>query len=65
MSPYWDQEFEEAASAGAISLPPEHVSLGGSWSSITDTGEATNLNLVSLSFHVPPRARPAFLTLLN
>ena len=48
MSPYWDKEFEDAVSAGAIEQPPEHVSLGGSWSSISDTGEATNLNLVSL-----------------
>lgn len=46
MSPYWDREFEEAVRAGAIAKPPGHVSLGGSWSSITDTGEATNLNLV-------------------
>ena len=46
MSPYWDKEFEDAVSDGAIEKPPEHVSLGGSWSSITDTGEATNLNLV-------------------
>jgi hypothetical protein len=48
MSPYWDKEFEDAVSDGAIEKPPQHVSLGGSWSSITDTGEATNLNLVRM-----------------
>ena len=46
MSPYWDKEFEDAVSEGAINEPPDHVSLGGSWSSLSDNGEATNLNLV-------------------
>ena len=31
MSPYWDKEFEDAVSDGAIEKPPEHISLGGSW----------------------------------
>ena len=46
MSPYWDREFEQAVAAGAIEKPPPHVSLGGSWSSLTEGGEASNLNLV-------------------
>jgi len=46
-SPYLDREFEQAANAGAI--PKESLQkLGGSWSSLTTAGEATNLNLVHL-----------------
>mmetsp|Transcript_31991 Transcript_31991/g.74965 ORF Transcript_31991/g.74965 Transcript_31991/m.74965 type:complete len:523 (-) Transcript_31991:103-1671(-) len=44
-SPYLDQQFESAASDGVI--PQETVQhLGGSWSSLSAAGEATNLNLV-------------------
>ena len=49
LSPYWDKEFEDAVSSGVIDQPAPHVSLGGSWSSITATGEATNLNLVHMN----------------
>lgn len=48
LSPYWDKEFEDAVTCGAIEKPPDHLSLGGSWSSLTSTGEATNLNLVHM-----------------
>ncbi|CAE7677749.1 unnamed protein product, partial [Symbiodinium microadriaticum] len=49
LSPYWDKEFEDAVSSGVIEQPAEHASLGGSWSSLTSTGEATNLNLVHMN----------------
>ena len=42
MSPYLDEEFEKAKEMGVI---PEATNIGGSWSSLTDAGEATNLNL--------------------
>lgn len=44
-SPYLDMEFVDAANEGLIPAS-EDPSLGGSWSSLTDAGEATNLNLV-------------------
>jgi hypothetical protein len=46
-SPYLDEEFEKAAKAGVI---PEGAvaNLGGSWSALSEEGEATNLNLVHL-----------------
>mmetsp|Transcript_98055 Transcript_98055/g.282858 ORF Transcript_98055/g.282858 Transcript_98055/m.282858 type:complete len:532 (+) Transcript_98055:94-1689(+) len=47
-SPYLDVEFERAAAAGAI--PKELLqNFGGSWSALSNAGEATNLNLVHLS----------------
>jgi len=47
-SPYLDQEFQAAVDDGVI--PKEALnSLGGSWSSLTPAGEATNLNLVHLA----------------
>jgi len=47
-SPYLDLEFQKAADAGAI--PKEALeNLGGSWSALSNAGEATNLNLVSLA----------------
>lgn len=47
-SPYLDTEFDAAAAAGAI--PKEALEhLGGSWSALSEAGEATNLNLVSMS----------------
>eukprot|EP00008_Paramoeba_atlantica_P013218 CAMPEP_0201479040 /NCGR_PEP_ID=MMETSP0151_2-20130828/3781_1 /ASSEMBLY_ACC=CAM_ASM_000257 /TAXON_ID=200890 /ORGANISM="Paramoeba atlantica, Strain 621/1 / CCAP 1560/9" /LENGTH=570 /DNA_ID=CAMNT_0047860359 /DNA_START=27 /DNA_END=1739 /DNA_ORIENTATION=- len=49
-SPYLASQFEEAQKEGII--PKENsknVSIGGSWSSLTSAGEATNLNLVHMS----------------
>ncbi|HDQ14883.1 MAG TPA: FAD-dependent oxidoreductase, partial [Sediminispirochaeta sp.] len=43
LTPYLGSEFEKARQMGVIS---EDVELGGTWSSISDAGEATNLNLV-------------------
>jgi ribulose 1,5-bisphosphate synthetase/thiazole synthase len=45
-SPYLDQEFERARELGVI--PQETQNLGGSWSALSDAGEATNLNLVHM-----------------
>jgi len=45
-SPYLDLEFKEARKKGVI--PANTQNLGGSWSAITNAGEATNLNLVHL-----------------
>jgi len=46
-SPYLDREFEEAREKGHI--PQETQNLGGSWSALSQAGEATNLNLVHLT----------------
>jgi len=48
-SPYLDQEFETAREQGVI--PNTHLTrnLGGSWSALSQAGEATNLNLVHQS----------------
>jgi len=44
-SPYLDREFEKAAEAGVI--PEDKIgNFGGSWSALSEAGEATNLNLV-------------------
>lgn len=45
-SPYLEKEFQKAKELGVIS---KSSNLGGSWSSLTDAGEATNLNLVYLT----------------
>lgn len=47
-SPFLDEEFEKAAADGVI---PQNLGkeLTGSWSALSDAGEATNLNLVHLS----------------
>eukprot|EP00756_Hemistasia_phaeocysticola_P036364 Hpha_TRINITY_DN16639_c1_g11::TRINITY_DN16639_c1_g11_i1::g.183646::m.183646 len=48
-SPYLEKQFQDAKSAGV--LPHEmgkNVVIGGSWSSLSHAGEATNLNLVHL-----------------
>lgn len=45
-SPYLDLEFEKARETGII--PANTQNLGGSWSALTNAGEATNLNLVHL-----------------
>ena len=42
-SPYFEKEFKQAADAGVISKDNDFA---GSWSGISDHGEATNLNLV-------------------
>ena len=46
-SPYLDREFEEARQLGVI--PEDTASLGGSWSALSDAGEATNLNLAHMN----------------
>ncbi len=45
-SPYLDKEFDEARALGVI--PQDSTNLGGSWSSLTEAGEANNLNLVHM-----------------
>ena len=43
-SPYLDMEFERARDLGVI--PKDTTSsIGGSWSALSEAGEATNLNL--------------------
>lgn len=46
-SPYLDLEFEKARKEGVI--PADTQNLGGSWSALTEAGEATNLNLVHIN----------------
>ena len=46
-SPYLEKPFQLARQAGII--PNNIKSIGGTWSSITDAGEATNLNLVYMT----------------
>ncbi len=46
-SPYLEKPFQLARLAGII--PNNIKSIGGTWSSITDAGEATNLNLVYMT----------------
>jgi len=45
-SPYLEKEFEKARDLGVI--PAGSGNLGGTWSALTDAGEATNLNLVHM-----------------
>jgi ribulose 1,5-bisphosphate synthetase/thiazole synthase len=45
-SPYLDKEFEKARELGVI--PAGTGNIGGTWSALTDAGEATNLNLVHM-----------------
>jgi len=47
-SPYLDIEFEEARKEGVIPTNDATKEFCGSWSALTDAGEATNLNLVHL-----------------
>jgi hypothetical protein len=47
-SPWLDKEFEEAARRGVIS-EETGKSICGSWSALSDAGEATNLNLAHIS----------------
>jgi len=48
-SPYLDTEFEKAVEKGVIAAPPPGLSIQGTWSGLSDQGEATNLNLVHIS----------------
>ena len=50
-SPYLDKEFEQARELGVI--PAHTTNLGGSWSALTEAGEATNLNLAHLQGYDP------------
>ena len=45
-TPYLQSEFEEARQKGLI--PNQLTDLSGSWSALSDAGEATNLNLVHM-----------------
>lgn len=44
-TPYLDREFERAEEAGVI---PKDQGIGGSWSTLTESGELLNLNLVHM-----------------
>jgi FAD dependent oxidoreductase len=46
-SPYLEKPFARARAAGVI--PPGLKSIGGTWSTITDSGEATYLNMIHLT----------------
>ena len=45
-SPYLDKEFDQARAQGVI--PATATNIGGSWSALSDAGEATNLNLAHM-----------------
>jgi len=45
-SPYFDEEFEKARKLGII--PQDTKDITGSWSSLSNAGEATNLNLAHI-----------------
>ena len=47
-SPYLDLEFEKARAEGHIPTTSRTNDLGGSWSALTNAGEATNLNLAHI-----------------
>ncbi|HVR61812.1 MAG TPA: FAD-dependent oxidoreductase [Polyangia bacterium] len=46
-SPYLEKPFNQARAAGVI--PPGMKTIGGTWSTITDSGEATYLNMIHLT----------------
>ena len=46
-SPYLEKPFQQARAAGVI--PSGMKSIGGTWSTITDSGEATYLNMIHLT----------------
>jgi ribulose 1,5-bisphosphate synthetase/thiazole synthase len=48
LSPYLDEQFVRAEKEGIIPPQAPDVSIGGTWSALTDAGEATNLNLVHM-----------------
>lgn len=54
-SPYMQDEFEELNSSKKEKKEP--ISFGGSWSALTEKGEATNLNLVHLKGFDPLNAQ--------
>jgi hypothetical protein len=55
-SPYLDLEFEQARTQGAIPDNELTQNFGGSWSALSDAGEATNLNLVHMKGVDPTNA---------
>lgn len=46
-SPYIEEPFNRARKEGII--PENIISIGGTWSSITDAGEATSLNMIHMT----------------
>ena len=48
-SPYLEEPFNRAREDGVI--PPEVTSIAGTWSAITDAGEATGLNMIYMPGH--------------
>ena len=48
-SPFLQEEFERAVDAGVIPADEVTSNLCGTWSALSDAGEATNLNLVHQS----------------
>jgi len=46
-SPYLEKPFDQARAEGVI--PPGLKSIGGTWSAITDSGEATYLNMIHMT----------------
>ena len=54
-TPYLQSEFETAREQGII--PKSTKDLGGSWSSLSEAGEATNLNLAHMSGYDPTDVR--------
>ena len=50
-SPYLEEPFNRARRDGII--PKNIKSIGGTWSTISDTGEATNLNMVYMTGYDP------------
>lgn len=46
-SPYLDKPFERAREEGVISV--DSTSIGGTWSTISKAGEATNLNMIHMT----------------
>ena len=46
-SPYLEKPFAQARASGVI--PPGLKTIGGTWSTITDSGEATYLNMIHLT----------------
>jgi ribulose 1,5-bisphosphate synthetase/thiazole synthase len=49
LSPYIDTQFDKAVESGIIPPIPAGTAIQGTWSGLSDAGEATNLNLVHMS----------------
>lgn len=47
-SPYLQSEFEDAQKSGLIPKDLGNTAICGSWSALSEAGEATNLNLVHM-----------------